>query len=186
MISGVKEACCLKVNFKPFIIVQNWFIWLLLVLLNLCPVHCLGRNTQINSSNFWANFFQSGWEWKWFKSIKGSFHHAFFIHSLALLSEANSCINWYRSENPGWWVQMVNSDSLANPSGFWHRSGNSLAKALCFALVQGVFISTKDGSPLPVIGFSLKRAIITSDFFSPLLGKWEQQEAEKLLEEKKK
>ena len=37
--------------------------------------------------------------------------------------------------------------------------------ALNSASVQGVFISTDDNSPLPVIGFSLKGALITGDFF---------------------
>ena len=34
-----------------------------------------------------------------------------------------------------------------------------------------MYITTKDGSPLPVIHFSLKGAIITSDFFSPYWGR---------------
>ena len=34
-----------------------------------------------------------------------------------------------------------------------------------------MYVSTEDGSPLPVIDFSLKGAVITADFFfSPLLG----------------
>ena len=37
--------------------------------------------------------------------------------------------------------------------------------ALSSTSVQGVFISTDDNSTLPVIGFSLKGAIITGDFF---------------------
>ena len=41
-----------------------------------------------------------------------------------------------------------------------------------------MYTSTEDGSFLPVIGFSLKGAIITSDFVSSLLGKREQQETE--------
>ena len=126
--SGVKEACCLSL--LPTFHNSPELIHLTFA----CTVESLssllsgGKHTGINLSNFWANFFQSVWQWKWFKSIKGSFHRGFFIHFLALLSEANRCINWYRSENPGWQVQMLNSDSLANPSGSWHRSGNSLAK----------------------------------------------------------
>lgn len=45
-------------------------------------------------------------------------------------------------------------------------------------LVQNVKVNTEDGSPLPVRGFSLKGAIITSDLHPPLLGKEEQEEAE--------
>ena len=37
-------------------------------------------------------------------------------------------------------------------------------------LVQGVKVNTEDGSPLLVIGFSLKGAIITSDFLSSFAG----------------
>ena len=51
---------------------------------------------------------------------------------------------------------------------------NSLAKTLSSAGVQGVYLSTKDSWPLPVIGFTLKGDIITSAFFFfnlPLLGK---------------
>lgn len=60
-----------------------------------------------------------------------------------------------------------------------------MAKALSSALVQGVFISTKDDSPLPVIDFSLKRAIINS-IFSPFTGEMGAAgRLEKLLEEKK-
>ena len=44
-----------------------------------------------------------------------------------------------------------------------------------------MYISSEDGSLLPIIGFSLKGAIITSEFFyPPLLGKGEKQEAEEL------
>ena len=64
---------------------------------------------------------------------------------------------------------------------------NSLAKTLSSAGVQGVYLSTKDSWPLPVIGFTLKGDIITSAFFFflifPCWGR-EQQEA-KELEEKK-
>ena len=49
---------------------------------------------------------------------------------------------------------MVNSNFLANPNGSRLRLENSLAKALSSAKVQCVYISTQDGSPLPVIGFS--------------------------------
>ena len=50
-----------------------------------------------------------------------------------------------------------------------------------------MYVSTENGPPLPVTGFSLKGAIITSDFLffnPPLLGKREQQEGEELEEKK--
>ena len=59
---------------------------------------------------------------------------------------------------------MVCSSSLANPAGPLLGLENSLARALSFVWVQGVQVNTEDGLPLPVIGFSLKGAMITSDF----------------------
>ena len=57
--------------------------------------------------------------------------------------------------------------------------------ALSLTRVQGEYVSTEEGSPLPVIGFSLKGAIIASIFYSPLLGKGEQQEVGELEEKKR-
>ena len=65
---------------------------------------------------------------------------------------------------------MANSNSLENPNGSWLGSGNSLARALSSVLVQNVKVNTEDESPLPVIGFSLKGTIITSDFSSSFAG----------------
>lgn len=65
---------------------------------------------------------------------------------------------------------MVSSNSLANPSGSWLGSENSLAKSLNSAWVRGVYVSTEDDYPLPVMGFSLKGAMITSDFMSSFSG----------------
>lgn len=51
--------------------------------------------------------------------------------------------------------------------------GTSLSKALSPAWVQGVYISIEDDLPLPLVGFSLKGAIITSDFMSSFTGEEE-------------
>ena len=68
---------------------------------------------------------------------------------------------------------MVSSSSLANPAGSWLGLENPLARALSFVWIQGVQVNTEDGSPLPVIGFSLKGAMITSDFLPSFTGEGE-------------
>ena len=184
--SGVKEACCLSL--LPTFHNSPELIHLTFA----CTVESLssllfgGKHVGINLRNFWANFFQSVWQWKSFKSIKGSFHPDFFIHSLSLLSKANRCINWYRSENLGWQVQMVNSDSLANPSGSWDRAGNSLAKfssKFCFG--PGCVHKHWRQLTSPCNRFLLKGSFNHWWFFPPLLGKGEQQEVGDLEEKKK-
>ena len=142
-----------------------------------------GKGSGLSSSSFWANPLYSMWGSGVCDSrlTKSCFHPFFYFHAVALLSETNSCFNWYTSENLGSKEQMVNLNLLANSNGSWLELGNSSTKAQspgCICKHWGWFTS-------PWNNFLFKATITTSEFLNPpLLGKGERQEEEELEEKK--
>ena len=142
----------------------------------------LGKTSEISLNYFWTNSLHSVRASECAsKYIKGCFHSAFFVHSFALFSETKSCISdidlktWaHRTEWVTWLPEQISMILT------WTRKFLSQGSAQELGSINKHW----EWFTSPYNRFFLKKSLLIFFFYTPFLGKGEQQEVEEFEEKK--